>query len=875
METSINLRINAGQAKSEAEAVRQSVERVTESLEKLKEEGNWGGAADAIRKQQEAQSASLQQQAGYSAGGASSAGYAGAGSTAQALKSLEMRIETLTRVSEDLTRQLEKAAEGGDTQASFNLSSTLNNVEQERRQLLAEKARTDSKQADDGGGSGGMERALKAFNISQLMGYAVSISGIYSGYRQSMARGDYIGAEAGARSGAGSMLMGAGGALAMLLGGPVGWIGGGLAALVGGSQKLKSDWLETKNAEAQNYLGKFTPASMVVRGFENNYYKIDPLKPETTLEDGRKVKNWINNIDEDAERYKQRELDLKHNKGHKNHLDPYGGELPEYLAGRHGHFDNTKAAENLMEAAARKVKGLEISIPELLQMAKDQAVYGATSQTAALNQASKAAHFVQSTGTDAGTAAAFVGLMARFGLHREDESGLEDATRTRRMQGMAAAQSDEFLTGLQRVIEEGIANGYVRSAQDVGQTLSMFYRLASEDDKKLWQGKYGADSLSKMNAGIAGATGLGSSSDVMAFGAAQQVLGNVIANMTPEEMAKKGFTGTYTDVMRILEKGVDADLFYAIMEEIEKLEGGNTAAIEERIRQIFGVNYTQAGQIRGMWNNRWYQDKNGNWIEKTKDELKDEYNEMAGGVTVHNSVLNAENDAKTAIDAAEGVKGADSMRVVLENLFGKAEKALEKVEENSNTWLDKVVGVITSLENTVANLANAIQPIIGWVGGAKPVLSGEKTIADLFDKRSDEEKREDEISRIAERTERLDGRSDKDIESLAHSASMNVDMGLFGMKPGDHSGALSSLLQHSRIQALLEENPALAAALTPGNENYQHELFLKVREDSLEDHYDKRDAATGAHKEVSLEKLIATLEELIKSFNVVTVETPG
>ena len=210
METSINLRINAGQAKSEAESVRQSVESLAESLEKLKGEGDWGGAAEAIRKQQEAQAQSVQQQAGgYPAGGAAGSVYAGAGSATQALKSLEMRIETLTRVSEDLARQLEKAAEGGDAQSSFNLSTTLNNVEQERRQLLAEKARLENQPEKDAGG--GMERALKAFNISQLLGHAVSASGIYSSYRQSMARGDYIGAEAGARSAVGSSLMGAGG----------------------------------------------------------------------------------------------------------------------------------------------------------------------------------------------------------------------------------------------------------------------------------------------------------------------------------------------------------------------------------------------------------------------------------------------------------------------------------------------------------------------------------------------------------------------------------------------------------------------------------------------------------------------------------------
>ena len=724
METSINLRINAGQAKSEAESVRQSVESLAESLEKLKGEGDWGGAADAIRKQQEAQSASLQQQAGYSAGGASSAGYAGAGGTAQALKSLEMRIETLTRVSEDLTRQLEKAADSGDSQASFNLSSTLNNVEQERRQLLAEKARADGKQADEGGGMG---QALKAFNISQLLGYAVSISGINASYQQAMARGDYIGAEVGKKSGTGSMLMGAGGAVAglgALAGIPyVGAAIAGLLGIVGAVQKIDADRLATIDANATAFMGQFSPASMVTRGFINNYSEKDPDDP--------KGKKFIPNRDEDAERYKE---EKGRHKDYKEHLDPYGGELPSYIAGRHGYFDNNEAVNSLMEAAARKVDGLEISIPELLQMAKDQAVYGATSQMAALDQASKAAHFVQSTGTDAGTAASFVGLMARFGLHRKNESGLEEATRTRKMQGMAAAQSDEFLTGLQRVIEEGIANGYVRSAQDVGQTLSMFYRLAGENDKALWQGKYGADRLSKMNAGVAGATALGSSSDVMAFSAAQKALDSMLANMTEEDREKwkkaNNYTGTYTDIMRILEKGVDTDLFYAIMEEIEKMEGGNVAAVEERIRQIFSVNYTQAGDIREMWQNRWYRDKNGNWVEKTKEELKAEYDNTGGGVAAFNNYGNVEKDMENEISAKVAAAGEDDYWLKLEELFEKTNEEIRdvgpSVGETVKGWAGKVVDATSGIVNTNNDqyfLSLAQQANTGFLGtgwGADP-----------------------------------------------------------------------------------------------------------------------------------------------------------
>ena len=102
-----------------------------------------------------------------------------AGSAAQAIKSLEMRIEALTRASEDLAQQLEKAAEGGDAQASFNLSSTLNNIEQERRQLLAEKARLEGKpkEEDDSRPQRGLNRLFYNGGYAQNNARAAALIG--------------------------------------------------------------------------------------------------------------------------------------------------------------------------------------------------------------------------------------------------------------------------------------------------------------------------------------------------------------------------------------------------------------------------------------------------------------------------------------------------------------------------------------------------------------------------------------------------------------------------------------------------------------------------------------------------------------------------
>ena len=86
-------------------------------------------------------------------------------------------------------------------------------------------------------------------------------------------------------------------------------------------------------------------------------------------------------------------------------------------------------------------------------------------------QARDIAMWAQATGTDAGVIQNFLGTARRYG---DNSDVLGYASQARQAAGLTKAQNEEFLQSLQSVIEDGIANGYVKSAEDVSKTFVMF-----------------------------------------------------------------------------------------------------------------------------------------------------------------------------------------------------------------------------------------------------------------------------------------------------------------------------------------------------------------------------------------------------------------
>ncbi|MCL2556846.1 MAG: hypothetical protein FWE09_00040 [Treponema sp.] len=146
---------------------------------------------------------------------------------------------------------------------------------------------------------------------------------------------------------------------------------------------------------------------------------------------------------------------------------------------------------------------------------------------------------------------------------------------------MAAGQMGEFLRGMQRVMEDGIARGFSRSAEDAARSMSTLSIMAG--DSSLWKGDAGAQRLARMNEGIAGATSLQSSSDVLMYRAARQILGDG-ANIV--------------DVMKLIEQGFSGEHGAQLLDNFMALaniaEGGERLGVIHRIMDAFGFNYTEA-----------------------------------------------------------------------------------------------------------------------------------------------------------------------------------------------------------------------------------------------------------------------------------------
>ena len=530
----IALRLNAdtSDAQRNIGALGNSIEELQRKLKAAQDAGNWGEAAKIT------QDIAFMQNPGFSVVGGGNNG--GNGSNLQNTtqynnaRQLDIRLETITRVITTLTEQLKESTEKGQSKESFNLSAALNNAEQERRQLEAEKKRLETADRSDSSVMDMIKKYGVSRYLTQGLNYANQIAGIGFNHRIAMANGDYLGADvaavesgAGIAQGIGGSLLGAG----LMLGAtPVGWglmAAGGIAEIGGAIAKYWAGDARADIAEGEAYRKTLAGTNALNKRFS----------------DGG---TWL---------------------------------------------ENSNKTDAILRAATNGANGTGLSTEEFLSLATRQSKFGGT-QSDAMAQARDIAMWAQATGTDAGVIQNFLGTARRYG---DNSDVLGYASQARQAAGLTKAQNEEFLQSLQSVIEDGIANGYVKSAEDVSKTFVMFSRLSNNNP--LWQGEQGAKRLAQMNSGISSATALQSVSDVIVAGAARDVL-SVAGNR--EKYLGNRASGTYIDEMLLMEQGNNPAMFGAIAKSVKELEGGNYAARVERFKDIFKLNYAGAVDVAAM-----------------------------------------------------------------------------------------------------------------------------------------------------------------------------------------------------------------------------------------------------------------------------------
>ena len=226
------------------------------------------------------------------------------------------------------------------------------------------------------------------------------------------------------------------------------------------------------------------------------------------------------------------------------------------------------------------------------------------------------------TNADPNQYANLAGLMSRYGGSTNVAEDFNYLVSAGKASGLNDTQIPEFLTNIQKVMEDGIAKGFSRSATEVADTMLMFSKLSGGN--AFWQGEQGARIINQANTGLASATSLSKTSDIIAF----RAIANAYAGYTPDEngnliskekaaLGKDLYqeNGDYVNTMMLLEKGLNPENFGSIMGSIFDVEGSdNTVGQIERLRQMFGLNYTGASRVLKL-----YQDNGGN-VDKTELE---------------------------------------------------------------------------------------------------------------------------------------------------------------------------------------------------------------------------------------------------------------
>lgn len=530
---SITLTADSSQAVREVNNLSASLDELRQRREAAESEGNWHEAANLTREMGRVQNPGVAGAVGSNNAGSNLANTQNYNNARQ----LDLRLETITRVITTLTDQLEEATEKGQTRESFNLSAALNNAEQEKRQLEAEKKRLETAEKNDSSAMDMIKKYGVTRYLTQGLSYANQIAGIGFNHRIAMAHGDYLGADVSAVESGAGIAQGIGGSLigtgAMLGGTPVGWalMGVGALAEIGGT--IAKLWSGNEKADIE----------------EGEAYR------KTLAGTNALNKRFVN-----------------------------GGDWTS----------NSVRTTDILRQGTTYANGTGLSTDEFLDLATKQSRFGAKTTASAMQQAREVALWAQSTGTDAGIIQNFLGTARRYG---DNSDVIGYASQARQAAGLTKAQNEEFLQSLQSVIEDGIANGYIKSTEDVSKTFVMFSRLS--DNNPLWQGEQGMKRLQQMNGGISGATELQSVNDVIVASAAKKIVDSGKA----DKYLGSRKTGTYIDEMLLMEQGTNPEMFGEIARSVQSMEGGNPAAQIERFKDIYKLNYAGAVDVYRMAQN--------------------------------------------------------------------------------------------------------------------------------------------------------------------------------------------------------------------------------------------------------------------------------
>lgn len=525
------------------------------------------------------------------------------------------RLGVLNNTMDDLSERIKKAKENNDLAGINRLSMMGEDVGAEKMSLESRLNRLLNEEKRDESNNLGKYFGLK--ELGQVFKFAGDIAQAGYTYRQDMANGNVIGATR--REGT---------SIASSIGNAATAVGGGLMA---------------------TGVATIPGAILAGLGMGTNFI--------SRLVEGRGQAG-----DAEAQAYM-------------NNFDTKYGALRSFRDVGGNEATNARAANEMFSklTAASIGTGLDAgAISQLVQEAARQGV----DETRAFEIASNAGKWNQSTGANADTMLRLQGMAERYGLGQDVISTAYGGLKASNMQ---KAQLDEFLNGLQSVIEDGISNGYLKSADDIAAQMTMFANLSS--DNPLWQGRNGADKIMQMNGGLSGATEMGNVAQTIAMGSAKRVVDGMSSEDFEKRFGRKK-TGTYLDYEMALQNP-NGEIYGQVLKDVKSYSGENVAAQKEFLQQIFGIN--SIGTLLDLINMT-----GGNFSEDAYKNVIDE-NKMTPNARTEQTVWS---DSMSRLSESLNKIGEGEWKENVKELNGEVKKYLNKAitkEVGGNADVNKAV----------------------------------------------------------------------------------------------------------------------------------------------------------------------------------------
>lgn len=289
---------------------------------------------------------------------------------------------------------------------------------------------------------------------------------------------------------------------------------------------------------------------------------------------------------------------------------------------------NNKNMKDFFSDANKLSKGTNMTVEDFMRSAMSYSAYGLSGE-AALEQNRTDQKLARYRGISADSLQELSGLNSRF-----ETGGSGAALAEAQRQNLSNGQTERFLNSLKDVVSSGIAEGYVKSTEEISNSVDMLYKLSGNNE--LFKGSEGVQRYQNMAEGIANSVNLSSSTDVLTYRA---MMDSIKGDKTGDKRL---------DTLMALEAGnLSPDFMKNNFKQVMALtdNGNDILGAVELFKQQFGLNYAGAHEVYKMMINAKDSDfesitakeitdilKNTDY-QSNKSEYQDDLNELKTIIT--------------------------------------------------------------------------------------------------------------------------------------------------------------------------------------------------------------------------------------------------